>query len=35
MATVKYLITNILQMVYFCVQQRNETLKCLKQVEGE
>ncbi len=35
MATVNSLLTNILQNILFCVQQKKETHTGLKQVEDE
>ncbi len=35
MAAVKYLVINILQNTFFCVQQLKETQTGLKQLEGE
>jgi len=34
-ATINCLVINILQNVYFCVQQKKETHKGLEQHEGE
>ncbi len=35
MATINVLVTNILQNMFFCVQQKKETHTGLEQVEGK
>ncbi len=35
MASISCLATNILQSIFFCVQQKKETHKGLEQLEGE
>ncbi len=35
MVTVNCLVTNILQNIFFCFQQKKETQTGLEQVEGE
>jgi len=35
MGSIECLVTNILQNIFFCVQQKKETHTGLKQLEGE
>ncbi len=35
MASINYLVNNIIQNIFFCVQQKKETHTGLEQVEGE
>lgn len=35
LATIKYLVTNILKNIFFCVEQRKETHTDLEQLGGE